>query len=190
MRKSSRLVEGVGITDVSYSPVATKCPYYRVWQAMLKRCYSARSLQINPTYLGCSVAPEWHRLSVFRSWMEQKDWQGKSLDKDLLVPGNKVYGPTTCLFVSQQINTLISPQKKLRGSLPIGVNRHGDKFKVTFKKLKITRHIGVFDSVEEAAAAYLSAKAEWIIHLANQEQCALTRNALIKAAQEYRKGLF
>ena len=175
---------------MSYSPVATKCPYYRVWQSMLRRCYNARALQINPTYIGCSVVPEWHRFSTFRSWMENQDWKEKSLDKDLLVPGNKVYGPSLCLFVSQQINTLISPQKKLRGSLPIGVVKHGDKFKVTFKKLKITKHIGVYNSVEEAAAAYLSAKTDWVIHIANQEQCAVTRNALIKVAQEYKKGVF
>lgn len=188
MRKSNKLVAGVGVTDVDYSPVATKCPYYVVWQAMLMRCYSPRMLKKNPTYLGCSVDPAWHSFSTFKSWMMLQDWKNKELDKDLLVHGNKVYGPNTCLFVSSAINCLFNKGK--RGDLPTGVVRHNNKFKVTFKKNRKTVHHGVFDTVELAAEAYKNAKADWITEIALKETCVATKQALINVADRHRKGLF
>lgn len=188
MRKSNKLVAGVGVTDVDYSPVATKCPYYVTWQAMLMRCYSPRMLQKNPAYVGCSVDPSWHTFSVFKAWMKLQNWQGKQLDKDILVPGNKIYGPNTCLFVSKAINSLFNKGK--RGDLPIGVTRHNGKFKVTFKKQRKTVHHGVFETVELAAEAYRNAKADWIIEIASKETCVNTKAALTTVADRYRKGLF
>ena len=36
--------------------------------------------------------------------MEQQDYIGKVLDKDLKVTGNKIYSPETCLFISPKVN--------------------------------------------------------------------------------------
>ena len=113
-----RTVEGIGINDADYHVVLEKCPYYQVWISMIQRCYSPRSLSLYPGYVGCSVTHEWHTFSIFKSWMESQDWQNKVLDKDLRVKDNKVYGPTTCIFVSQKINSLLNTQKGKRGALP------------------------------------------------------------------------
>lgn len=43
------------------------------------------------------------------------------LDKDILVKGNKIYSPDTCVFVPQRINTLIVGANRIRGEFPIGV---------------------------------------------------------------------
>ena len=43
------------------------------------------------------------------------------LDKDILIKGNEIYSPETCIFVPQKINTLFCSSKSSRGSLPIGV---------------------------------------------------------------------
>ena len=72
---------------------------------MLQRCYSESHLVRQPTYKGCSVCEEWLTFSNFKSWMEQQDWEGKQLDKDLLVYKNKIYSPETCVFVSSVINS-------------------------------------------------------------------------------------
>ena len=42
-----------------------------------------------------------------------------------LVHGNKIYSPSTCIFVPQRINTLFVKKDMNRGDLPIGV--HWDK---------------------------------------------------------------
>ena len=41
---------------------------------------------------------------MFKDWMENQDWEGNQLDKDLLFEGNKVYGPKTCVFVTRMVN--------------------------------------------------------------------------------------
>ena len=155
---------------------------------MLQRVYSPRLLKRNTCYLGTSVDPDWLRFSTFKAWMVQQDWVGKVLDKDLLAPGNRTYGPANCLFVSQAVNTLLNRQPHQRGNLPLGVSRHGKRFKVTFKKLRKTRHLGVFDTAEEAAAAYGQAKAAWIEELMASERCPHTKHALLREANNYRRG--
>lgn len=127
------LVCGVGINDADYV-VAKKtmvdgkyrqtwvCPIYRTWRCMLERCYSASFQRRRPTYLGCSVCPCWHRFSVFRSWVICQDWADKCLDKDILKPGNKIYEPDSCVFISRGLNNFLTDRASLRGDCPIGVS--------------------------------------------------------------------
>lgn len=183
-------VEGVGINDADYPVGRGKCPYYTVWISMIQRCYSARVQMKCPTYVGCTVAPVWHTFSKFKCWMEQQDWKGKELDKDLIIPGNKEYGPNACLFVTANINSLLNIQPKLRGDLPIGVGRHGARFKASVRKNMKHTHIGVFDTVEEAAYAYREAKAAWIEHHASIETCLITKTVLLNASQRYKEEKF
>ena len=44
--------------------------------------------------------------------MVQQNSEGRYLDKDILVRGNKLYSPDTCLFVPQEINNLLTVQNK------------------------------------------------------------------------------
>lgn len=108
---SRRLVQGVGIYDSPDN--AQRDPLYKKWHGMFGRCYGARSAA-NASYAGCTVHPEWHSFMAFKAWANSHDWVGKQLDKDLLVPGNKVYGPETCCFVPRYIN-MIGPGLKGRG---------------------------------------------------------------------------
>lgn len=178
----------MGINDADYK-VGTHCMFYRTWHSMLKRCYNPTMLKNNPTYVGCSVAPEWLLFSNFKKWMELQNWQGKQLDKDLLVPGNKVYGPSTCIFVSHKVNGLLCTQPRLRGELPLGVTSHGNRYRVSFKKDRKTVHAGVFNTIEEASAAYAKEKADWIDHVADQETCPITKSILRNAANNLRKSI-
>lgn len=72
---------------------------YKTWKSMLQRCYDKKCQARQPTYLGCSVVYEWHNFQNFAEWMSKQDYEGKQLDKDIKVKGNKVYGPDTCMFV-------------------------------------------------------------------------------------------
>lgn len=106
-RKSKEsIVYGVGINDADYqvSKGSWRCPFYKHWKNMLARCYSPAFQRNQPLYIGCSVDPRWHRFSHFRAWMETQDWEGKQLDKDRKVLGNKVYGPDTCLWLTRKEN--------------------------------------------------------------------------------------
>ena len=184
-----RTVQGVGTNDADYPVASGKCHYYTIWLAIINRCYSPTLLKRNTTYVGCSVCAEWLLFSNFKKWMQTQDWHGKVLDKDLRIPGNKIYGPDTCLFITQKLNTLINKQETQRGELPLGVTKHGDIYKVTMKKNKKTHHIGVFNSIEAASFAYKKAKADWIEEHAGIEKCPITKAALFNAADHYRKIL-
>ena len=84
----NKLVFGVGTNDLGYKvhvyeyvtkdggerilkPVF-KCKYYAVWESMLRRCYSKKSLESYPTYIGTNVCNEWLSATAFKKWMEQQ----------------------------------------------------------------------------------------------------------------------
>lgn len=121
-----KLIYGVALNDswynVNYKSVGVtfSCPYYTRWVAMLRRCYSSSYKAKKTTYRDCSCCDDWLVFSVFRSWMEQQDWEGKELDKDIRVRGNKLYSPTTCLFVSTKDNTEKALAKKYVFKSPDG----------------------------------------------------------------------
>ncbi|MBL4874816.1 MAG: hypothetical protein JKY41_15910 [Rhodobacteraceae bacterium] len=181
---------GIGINDANYMVFPRVdgnmniCPYYQSWANMIKRAYSSKTQLRQPTYKGCSVVKEWHTLSVFRSWMEGQDWQGKYLDKDLIVKGNKEYGPKTCLFVNRMINNLLTDSAANRGEYPQGVSLDCESMKylstciVEGKQKKIGR----FKSVDDAEIAYLEFKSNRVINISLTEE-PIIRAALLRHAK-------
>lgn len=169
---------GVGVNDASYqvrprfNGIKIICPYYRVWSNMVERCYSAKYHKIRPTYSDCSIADEWLVFSVFKEWMVLQDWKGKQLDKDILIVGNKVYGPEACVFVSAKINNLLSSSEATRGDFPIGVNfsKWKNKYEARCSTNGRGGYIGSYDTPSEAERAYIIFKSSLIIATANEHE--------------------
>jgi hypothetical protein len=167
------LVCGVGINDADYYTSRKKnkkniwrCPFYARWSLMLNRCYSSKFHKNHPTYIGCSVCPEWHKFSNFRLWMIEQKWEGMELDKDLLVRGNKVYSPDTCCFLPKTVNNIFGGSKKQKNvNLPEGVNMsiHG-KYIVRISNPRLfNRHCYLtFSILKEAHLAAIQKKIESI----------------------------
>ena len=119
----NKLIYGVGVNDLPYRTQVKEelpknggkrirktvflCKYYVAWKNMLQRCYGKKYLERKPSYTGTSVCREWLYATEFKKWMEQQDWQGKCLDKDIIVPGSKLYSPETCAFVLQATNSFV-----------------------------------------------------------------------------------
>lgn len=170
-------VYGVGINDADYPVQPTVsgkkviCQFYQKWQSMMQRCYSEKYKQGKPTYAGCTVCAEWLKFSNFRAWMEAQDWKGKHLDKDLLVSGNKVYSPETCVFVTQQVNSFMNDHASVRGEFPTGVCWHIGKKKYeshcSNPFTKKYEHLGVYDCPNEAHLAWRRRKNEFACALAD-----------------------
>ena len=125
---------------------------------MLTRCYG----KTTPTYVGCTVAPEWHSFMAFREWSLQNKWQlGYSLDKDYLSNGAKIYSPSTCAWVPTIVNSFILDNSAARGKLPIGVRRQrsGRYSGVACNPLtNKAEHIGVYPTINEAHLAWRARK--------------------------------
>lgn len=154
---------GVGILDADYQVYknGAQCPYYSIWSGILSRCYNTKIHAKQPTYIGCTVAPEWIRFSKFKAWMESQKWEGMDLDKDILVPGNKVYGPKFCRFVSHELNSFVANLKRSsrkRTDLPVGVTLHNKKYGVKTMIGGKMVYLGAFDTLLDASRLYLEAK--------------------------------
>ena len=99
---------------------------YRTWYNMLQRCYDPYTINKdrNLTYIDVYVCEEWHNFQNFAKWWEENYYEIPNekinLDKDILVKGNKVYSPKTCIVVPQRINKLFCKRQNDRGTLPIG----------------------------------------------------------------------
>ena len=182
--KRNKLVFGVGINDADYvtdvreimngkKVLVWRCPFYRTWVSMLERCYSEREHQRHPTYVGCKVCDEWLLFSNFKRWMEQQDWQGKQLDKDLLIEGNKVYSPETCIFVDVKINSFVTDNGATRGDYMIGVNldKRRNKFQTRCCNpfTRKQEYLGLFTTELEAHLAWKTRKHELACQLADSE---------------------
>lgn len=169
------LVEGVGINDADYT-VKTQtehpkvdgkrvrkldwvCPFYQTWKNMLSRCYNAKYQKTYGTYVGCSVCDEWLLFSNFKSWMEQQEWEGKALDKDLLVYQNKIYSPETCVFLDLRINNFLVKCDKRRGKTPLGVSKNRTRYTAScWKDNSKTQYEGSYATAELAHKAWQRAK--------------------------------
>ena len=173
-------VYGVGTTGLesTVDENSEKLDSYVCWQSMLERCYSAKCQEKYPTYKGCSVCDDWLYYPNFKKWYDENYYEVKNktshLDKDILVKGNKVYSPDTCVFAPSFINTLFTKSKNGRGELPIGVyyDKKYKKYKAqlsVFKDGKKTRkHLGYFDTADEGFEAYKKAKEEYIKEVADE----------------------
>jgi hypothetical protein len=173
----NKFVYGVGVNDADYvikPKIKDKrviCVFYRTWQDMIKRCYSDKCQKIQTTYLDCSVCDEWLIFSNFKKWMENKDFEGKQIDKDLKVQGNKVYSPNACMFVSGAINSLLLDCAATRGIYPQGVifSKCKGKYRANVSFSGENKHIGYYTTIKAAELAYLTAKHEIVLQAAKDE---------------------
>jgi hypothetical protein len=179
MKVMKNLVHGVGANDADYVVKPTingrqvACPLYQTWRGMLERCYDPKFQAKRPSYIGCSVVPEWHSFMAFRVWMIKQDWQGRQLDKDLLIQGNKAYGPDACVFVSAKLNSFTTDSAATRGEFPLGVSWHEQRGKFMAQCCNPftgrREYLGYFTCPDEAHEAWRSRKHELSLQLAEQQ---------------------
>ena len=174
---SRSLVYGVGVNDFSGS-ISVKgkhIPEYKLWKAMLRRCYSEASMFIRPTYSNCFVDSELLSFDVFYNFIrEQKgfgsvDSGGKSfhMDKDILGDGLR-YGLDTISFVPQEINSFKTNIKSTSGEYPVGVLFHKASGKLV-SQITINgkrKYLGLFENPIDAFSVYKAEKEKQAKYLA------------------------
>ena len=203
--KHKKLVYGVGTNDADYNVVKYEttevngvrkqkqvwvCKYYQTWTNMLERCYCAKCQERYHTYRGCTVSEDWLVFSKFKAWMEKQDWEGNHLDKDLLVEGNKVYCPDTCVFIAPLVNTFITDSGTARGEWMIGCYWHkpAKKFQAHCGNpfTKKTERLGLFTTEQAAHNAWRKRKLELAHELAAIQTDPRVAKALIDRYSKYK----
>ena len=169
-------VFGIGILGTKYPPTVNgrNTKEYALWYNMLKRCYSEKYQKKQPTYKDCEVSDNFLYYEYFYEWCHKQIGFGNvgfELDKDLLIKGNKVYSETTCVFIPQEINTLLVKNTASRGEHLIGVSwsKTNKAFKATVRRNKGKHeYLGYFNTELEAYNAYKTAKESFIKEQANK----------------------
>ena len=163
----------LGVGKYSYK---THSQIYKEWNSMLHRCYDNDVHKIHSTYTDCTVCEEWLNFQNFAKWYEENYYEieGETmcLDKDILIKGNKVYSPSTCIFVPNKINALFTKSDKARGKYPIGVSFH-KKYNKLIVRCNInnkTKHLGMLElnQVNEAFLIYKNFKENYIKQVADE----------------------
>lgn len=182
------------INDTNY-PVTYKggdktiqCPFYNKWARMRERCFNEALHKRRPTYVGTKLCDEWRYYSNFRAWMETQDWEGKELDKDLLIKGNKLYSPETCVFVSRMVNTFLNDAGGIRGNFMIGAtfSKAANRFTANCNNPFTGKlvYLGLFDTELEAHLVWKSYKHNMAEKLAELETDPRIINALLTRYKE------
>jgi hypothetical protein len=173
-------IYGIGITGCKYptkiNSVSTK--EYLAWIDMLKRCFIEKTKNKQPSYKEVECCKEWLNFEVFCDWLHSQPnydkWKNGyrwAIDKDILVRGNKIYGPSTCCLVPRYVNNLFIKRDRYRGDYPIGVIKYYNKFRARCEDILIGKrvHLGLYDTPEKAFSAYKKYKEMLIKKIAQIE---------------------
>ncbi|HHZ94383.1 MAG TPA: AP2 domain-containing protein [Flavobacteriales bacterium] len=181
--KRRSIIYGMGTNDSWYmtqrrvNGKVAACKIYTTWKNMIKRCSEYASEREKKFYSDCSVCGEWLYFDSFYQWTKKQDWKGKQLDKDLLVEGNKIYSPETCVFVHQSINKLIMDNERVRGDYPQGVDLTPWGFRAKISINGKHTHLGYFDSIKDASICYAQKKCDYI-----EDMCEMVSDERVSKA--------
>ncbi len=173
---------GMGINDADYPVTKSvtiegkkvtlwRCPYHTLWRSMLERGISKKFKTRRKTYADVYVCEEWLVFSRFKKWVQlqpcHEAWlngEGLDLDKDLLVEGNKVYGPDTCVFVPKKLNSLLVNCSISKNGLPMGVSLDRGLYRAQIS----SKTLGRFSTALEAHKAWLLAKSKLLAEMVEE----------------------
>ena len=169
-------VFGVGVAGAKYpvSKGGVLIKEYKLWKSMLTRCYNDAYKKRKPTYECCEVSENFKSYEYFYEWCHKQIGfgnEGWQLDKDLLFKGNKVYSESTCVFLPQEINLVLTKSDKKRGVHLIGIYWH-EKSKAFVARVSKNKgkqeYLGIFKTDVEAFNAYKQAKESFVKEQANK----------------------
>ena len=175
----------VGIVGAKYPSTinGVRTKEYVLWKSMLTRCYSTIHKKKNPTYIDCEVSDNFKSYEYFYEWCQDQIGftnKGWHLDKDLLIKGNKIYSESTCIFIPNEINLLLTKSTTSRGKHLIGVcwSKTHKAFKAQVSKSKgKSEHLGFFNTEIEAFNAYKKAKEDFVKEQANKFKSQIDHRA-------------
>ena len=163
---------------------------YDKWYRMLRSCYSDEEKQRFPTYKKCTVCDEWLNFQNFAKWIQDNYYEIPGeimcLDKDILFKGNKIYSPSKCCIVPDNINILFTKSDSARGEFPIGVSWHKSHgcFVAQMNREGRLIHLGEYSNPIDAFNKYKIEKENEIQRQANKYKNYLPNN-IYEALMKY-----
>jgi hypothetical protein len=123
---------------------------YNSWKNLLARCYSDKYRYLHKTYEDCYMCDDWLNFQNHAAWYYE-NWydvgEGRMhIDKDILIKGNKLYSPETCLIVPQRVNMMFMTKGR-KDDLPTGITKNTSG---TYVSCYNGKRYGTFKTLEEA----------------------------------------
>lgn len=127
---------------------------YSIWSDIKTRCYNEKNQAFkNYGAKGILMCDEWKNdFKAFELWSIQNGYEeSKVIDKDILGAHKKEYSPRTCKWVSVMENTKeVNSRMNKNKIIGIRPSRNGERIYSHIKYNGKMRHLGVFDSTDEA----------------------------------------
>lgn len=180
-------VLGIGVIGENFNSNSKE---YKTWYSMLSRSFDKKYKNKALSYENVTCCKEWLLYENFYKWIHSQEnyeiWiqdDESEIDKDILFKGNKIYSPITCSLVPRIVNNLFINRARCRGEYPVGVTRHGNRFRARCDNpiLGTRKHIGIYDTPEDAFYAYKEYKESVIKEVANIEY---TKGAITRRCYE------
>jgi hypothetical protein len=135
-----------------------------IWNHIFYRCYNTEACK---TYNECFVDEKWYNFQTFAKWYEENYIEDFHIDKDILVKGNKCYGPDTCCFVPQEINNLFysnNNSHELFGVRQIDEKRYRPRMRFNGDE----KYLGTYTNLTDAIDVYVNSKIDYVTAIANK----------------------
>lgn len=153
--------------EINYKNDLSKTKLREIYNNMNQRCYYKKYHDRSPQYIGCQICPEWlENKNKFYEWVQENYYtitnKQLDLDKDILIKGNKMYSPDTCIFAPHEINTIFENITRM----PI----YQKKSKTYKMNIWIDDHditLGYYGTAEEAKLEYIKHKEAQILSKAD-----------------------
>lgn len=147
-----------------------------IYNNMYARCYSKKYQQNNPIYKECTMCDEWlDDKQSFYDWVDENYYRYGNeqidLDKDILVKGNKVYAPNTCIFAPHSINTCFESLTREPVYLE-KLKKYRMDIMIDGRNIKI----GYFETEEEAKKEFIRHKEAAILAKADLYKSGIPRS--------------
>lgn len=147
---------------------------YNTWVAMHRRAENYSGTK--PTYKDVSISKEWWNYQNFAKWYNNNRYDVPNdklrLDKDILVPGNKLYSEQTCCLIPDRINQIFKQYQPKADGLPTGVTREYNRYRIRISYYDefgiIHHHRESFDNCDDAFNHYKVYKELFIHEMAEQ----------------------
>jgi hypothetical protein len=105
-------------------------------------------------------------------------WQ---LDKDLLVPGNKIYSPETCVFVPVVVNSVLRERKVSEYKAGVELYKYdGVRFIAKCTTPFGGKYLGIYETEDEAHQAW---RVEKLRHIDNMRKVYKKYPLVVKALE-------
>lgn len=180
MGKPRTLVYGVGVNDFwkEIKDGTFEKIVYQRWRSILARTHSESTHKNQPTYKSVTICDRWKSFTNFyvdfcemlnSTTLNVDELQ---VDKDILGKSS-IYSPESCVLVPAKLNLFF--RNNPTGIFKRGVGRAEgtQKFKAACRIGGVFKHIGVYDTEDEAHLAYCRVKEEEAKRLAQDFEGAV-----------------